>query len=201
MSVILSVKNLRFKNILHNISFDIYKSEILALIGANAAGKTTLLRCLLKKKANIAYVPQQKDIFSELRVVEFLDIISANAKNPVNKLATIQLLNLTNLLHKTFSLLSGGEMQRVMLAGAIIKNADLILLDEANAFLDPKEKINLGKILRDLKQKQKSILLVSHDLDFIASYADRIIALKDGRLLFEEDSSTLKRNLMEEVYA
>lgn len=167
--------------IVDNVSCTFDKDKITTIIGPNGSGKTTLVKLILgieqptkgiikeKKGLKIGYMPQkiQIDPSMPLTVKRFLQ--NKNALDKVNGRA---------LLHLDMSTLSGGEMQRVLLAYALQNEPDILILDEPAQGLDMTgEKLLYELILSYQKEKKCGVILVSHDLNFVMEQTDEVICL------------------------
>lgn len=193
--------------ILHGVNLDVHHGEILALIGQNGAGKSTLLKALLgcvphtgtilfrdhsgavRKKPHIGYVPQNL-AFDRNTPVTVLDMLCANAGAfPVwlghkkEKRAHAQELlesvgGGAGLLPKRLGMLSGGELQRVLLAFALDPMPDLLLLDEPVSAVDRRGIETFYDLVTHMRRVHAMpILLVSHDLSHVMKYATRAALL------------------------
>ena len=177
------------KKILDSVSLQINQGEIVTLIGPNGSGKTSLIKSLTglikvtsgvvsrKQSLKIAYVPQQLDIdpAMPLTVLSFLKLESTDEQAIATKLSRAGAQNLSNY---QVSHLSGGELRRVLLARALLKNADLLVLDEPSAGLDFSGQAQLYELLTDIRNEtQCGILLVSHDLHLVMAATDKVICL------------------------
>ena len=177
------------KWLVRGVSFEIYKGQIVTLIGPNGSGKTTTAKMILnifhinegiiKNNTNkVAYVPQKINIdwTLPLRVVDFM-----NLTNNINNTQIIESLTLTgaeHLLYNDVLNLSGGEFQRVLIARAIAKKPDLLVLDEPVQGVDFNGEIKLYNIIKDISDKLNcGILLISHDIHFVMSATDHVICL------------------------
>ncbi|HEX2985615.1 MAG TPA: metal ABC transporter ATP-binding protein [Caproiciproducens sp.] len=198
--------------ILYNVSLDVHHGEIMALIGRNGAGKSTLLRALLGRiaytgsvtfiapggekieKPHIGYVPQNM-VFDRSTPVTVADMLCANSSGfPVwlghkkEKLAKVEKMLAavgggSALLTKRLGSLSGGEMQRVLLAFALEPKPDLLLLDEPVSAVDRKGIEVFYDLVTSMRSEhQMPIILVSHDLSHVEKYATRA-ALLDRTIL------------------
>lgn len=155
---------------------DIYKHDMIGILGENGIGKTTFVRVLAGdikghelKGLKISYKPQYLDQNDEL-VMNFLQ--EAMQKHDVQ---LIRPLEIKPLLMRKLNELSGGELQRVWIAKCLSADSDLILMDEPSAYLDVEQRLKLGKIIRDiLKITGRSALIVDHDLLFIDTISDRL---------------------------
>ena len=185
------------KIILQDVSLQIQQQEIITLIGPNGAGKTSLIRILLgllkadsgvihrHEKLRIGYVPQTINIpqVMPLRVCDFLTL-SAKALFNNNKLSDEQVhvvleeLEIKYLFNVAMQGLSGGEVQRVLLARALLKKPQLLILDEPAAGMDV---IGQQKLYDTIKRIRDShacgILMVSHDLHLVMAATDRVVCL------------------------
>ena len=207
--------------LISNVSLNINCGQITAVIGANGAGKTTLLRAVLgdvKSSGTIAfsdhhnnevsnlrvgYVPQQLN-FDKSMPVSVLDfLIAAKSHHPVfvghnhkDREHAINILTqagCADLYRRRLGQLSGGELQRVMLALALDPAPDLLLLDEPVSGVDRNGLDRFYQTLSDLRtQNHMAILLVSHDLNLVMEYADHVVLL---------GTKVLSQGTPQEVYA
>ncbi|MFX0032699.1 MAG: ribosome biogenesis/translation initiation ATPase RLI [Candidatus Hodarchaeota archaeon] len=127
---------------------------------------------LKKKKINIVHKPQNITSIPKFVSGKVFDLLNKNDEE--NKLDSISnSLNLTEILDREINVLSGGELQRVAVAAAYLKNGDVYLIDEPSSYLDVSERINMAKIIRSLAQENKIIIVVEHDLailDYLSDY-------------------------------
>lgn len=199
------------KTVLRNISFDILDNEKLLIIGPSGCGKTTLIRCLngLEKidsgkillnglninnidevtlKSKIGMVFQNFNLFPHLTVGENIalapKVLKLASKDEIDKTVK-ELLNQVHLLDKIDvypKRLSGGEKQRVAIARALATKPEIILFDEPTSALDPAVINDLLELLDELS-KTTTIVVVSHEMDLIKNYADKVLFLKDKSIL------------------
>lgn len=187
--VILKLNNIHFDYnkaaILTGLNLEIYENEILAIVGGNGSGKTTLLKimCNLLKykrgnlqnfeKQKICYLPQDPTtLFIKETVKEELSI---KARELLSKLA------LDHLLEQHPYDLSGGQQQILALVKVVATNPKILLLDEPTKGLDAYYKEKMGKLLEELTSHM-TIIVVSHDLEFCAKYANRVGMLFAGKI-------------------
>lgn len=197
--------------LVQDVNLHIHCGELTALIGSNGAGKTTLLRALLgevphrgvvrhvrhdgsaMRTVRTGYVPQQM-VFDRSAPVTVLDFLSAaTGKQPVwwripraRREAALTALRVTHcerLADRRLGALSGGELQRVLLALALTPNPDLLILDEPVSGVDRNGLDQFYQTVLELRQiHHLAILLVSHDFDVVRRYADRVVLLRRGVL-------------------
>ena len=178
------------KNIIHDISFDLFSGQIVTLIGPNGAGKTSLLKIILgiispdkgtvwkKDDLKIGYVPQKINLVRSipLTVERFLKLDENH--NRTDLINALKETGAENLLEYGLHTLSGGEMQRVMLARTLLKQPDLMVLDEPAQGLDPVGEEQFYAFLSRLnKTKHCAILMVSHNLHVVMAQTHRVLCL------------------------
>ena len=195
------------QTLLSDVNLHIHCGELTALIGTNGAGKTTLLRALLgqieyrgsvqhltsdgKNAAAVrtGYVPQQLE-FDRSAPVTVLDFMScAFTRRPVwlgvtkklraQVLEALKRTHCEGLIDRRMGALSGGELQRVLLALALTPQPDLLILDEPVSGVDENGLETFYQTVSELKEhNHMAILLVSHDLDIVARYADHVVLMQ-----------------------
>ena len=185
------------RTILENVSFEIAPGRLVALIGPNGAGKTTLLRAILglvryrgeiRVSGRIGYVPQRLsyDRSLPLTVLEFMALtlqrrpvafgVPLRVKRQVLEL--LESVGATSLARAQLGALSGGELQRVLLAGALQDNPQLLLLDEPAAGVDIEGEQTFHELIqRQVHELGATVILVSHDLSLVSDITDRVICL------------------------
>jgi len=200
------------KNGIYYVSLEIDSHKRIAIVGHTGSGKSTLLKLikgLLKKQRgeinidgkieDIGYIFQ----YPEHQIFEttiFKDISYGLKKLKLNEkeilLKVENVLNLVgldkNYLHHSTLNLSGGEKRRVALAGVLVMQPQLLLLDEATVGLDPEGKEQLFKILLDWqKEVNKSFLFITHDMNDVLNYAEEVIVMSEGKVLYHTKPSEL----------
>jgi iron complex transport system ATP-binding protein len=159
----------------------------------------------------VAYLPQSPTCEPDHRVMDVLrlgrapywrafGIESARDAQVVAQVA--QKLELAELLDRRMDRLSGGQRQRVFLGRCLVQEPAAMLLDEPNTFLDLKHQIDLGKLLRNLATGQAiAVLMASHDINLSASFADRVVLLKDGSIVKDgSPDAVLQPDVIGDVY-
>jgi zinc transport system ATP-binding protein len=178
-------------HVLEDVSFTLEKGTITTLIGPNGAGKTTIARLLLKLETPTsgtvkntlerqAYVPQKLSINSDLPLTAFnlIELLSPNHKQSKISDKLMEFCNIDILKNESVSHLSGGQLQRLMLASAILNSPDLLVLDEPTQGLDIEAQEEFYSILEELKYLNKTtIFLISHDLFTVMKKSDQVLCL------------------------
>ncbi len=177
------------KTILDKVSFGLAPQEILTIIGPNGAGKSTLVKLvlgLLKPSSgtvspqpglNIGYVPQRLSLDTTLpmKVSRFLSLAQVSKSQRYDAL---DFLNIRHLAGQQIHKLSGGELQRVLLARAIARKPDLLVLDEPLQGVDITGQIELYRLIANTRDELGcAILMVSHDLHLVMAQTDSVICL------------------------
>lgn len=177
------------QDILRNVNFALQAKEIVTLIGPNGAGKSTLIKVLLgimqpnagkvtfAKKLKMAYVPQKFNPSSSLplRVQDLLDL-EACASDLRKEI--IQDTGISKLQLSKVQQLSGGERQRVLLARALLRQPDILVLDEPMQGLDIQSEAELYEYVRSLPERYGcAVLMVSHDLQWVMQGTHRVVCL------------------------
>lgn len=201
---ILSVKNLsvNFNNheIINDLNFGIVRDTTVAVVGPNGSGKTILFKCLLNlisykglvrwtDGVRIGYVPQKLALSKDLplTVLEFLGLKESKMSKIMEILCCVgfkeeqtgHIHNDTRVLKTRLSSLSGGELQRVLMANALLGDPNVLLLDEPTAGVDIEGEKTFYSLFKDLKKdKDLTIIFISHDPEVVKEYADKIIELK-----------------------
>lgn len=211
MQVLLKIKNIK-KNydgvpVLKGISLDIYKGEILSLLGVNGAGKTTLSSIIATLhpategdieyngesiykdipgfRFKLGYCPQHPNLNPLLTLEQNLIFAAKFYGVPENEIKSriehlVKQFDLQKYLQKKASILSGGYKQRFMIARSLIHKPEFIILDEPTVGLDPHIRRNLWEIIKDLKKEGITVLLTTHYLDEAEKLSDRVCILDNG---------------------
>jgi len=168
--------------------FNIFKGQVLAIMGANGLGKSTFLNIISGKinpdncsfKINEFSYKEQNLETSNLNVHDFLinkgkEIFSNNwyKKNIIDK------LNLERLFEENIGFLSGGELQKVNIAASLAKESKIILMDEPSAFIDVEDRLKVAEIIKEfIIKKETSAIIVDHDIQFIDYLADSLLVFE-----------------------
>lgn len=201
-----------------NISFSVYKGEVLGLLGPNGAGKTTIIKMLCgilkadagnilfdgislsadfnKIKSWIGLCPQDIVIWEQLTCYEQLNFMGkcyglSSQAVAVRSESLLDTLGLSSKKHKLAKTLSGGMQRRLNIALALVHDPKLIILDEPQAGLDPQSRILVRDFIRRLA-KQKTVLLTTHDMDEADRLSDRVAIIDHGKILMTDTPKNLK---------
>jgi zinc/manganese transport system ATP-binding protein len=211
-----------------NFSFD--SGELVAIIGPNGAGKTTLFRLLLglqqpisgtirifndqPKRGNprIGYVPQRHIIDSETNI-ECLELVHLafcghrwgfHLSSKVGRKAALDALEAVGaaeLAHQPLSALSGGELQRIFLAEALVSNPDILLLDEPLSSLDIRRAKELVQLINGVVRSRKvTALLVAHDINPLLPYLDKVVYIANGKVATGKPKEVLTSERLSALY-
>ncbi len=201
--------------VLKGISFNVLDGEVVSIIGPSGCGKSTLLRCinLLEKpssgniildgvditnKKNLTQVRQkmgmvfqQFNLFPHLTVIQNITLapikLGIMSQDDANKRA-VELLKTINLLDKKDyypNELSGGQKQRVAIVRSLIMNPDIILFDEPTSALDPEMVGEVLDLIRDIADKGMTMIIVSHEMNFVRKSANRLVFMDNGKISFD----------------
>ena len=196
--------------VLKNININIEEKDFICIVGPNGSGKSTLIKGilgLLKPKKGkviynnlkqnfIGYMPQEVKVDSHFPASVLEIVLSGTLNNLSNKLFYIKkekniainnlkILGIEKLKNKSFSDLSGGERQKVLLARSLCATSKLLILDEPSNNLDSKSKKELYKIITELNRKHDiTILMITHDLDHKNLIGNKILSLREDKYFF-----------------
>lgn len=224
----IEVKNLKMsygkREVLKDISFHIKEGKIVGLLGANGAGKTTVMNILTgylrpvegevmihqtdmrkmpkQAKQYIGYLPEVPPLYKDMTVSEYL-LFAANLKGIKDKQAEVsRVLKLVDLEDRQYDFiknLSKGMKQRVGFAQALLGNPPVIILDEPLTGLDPNEAKKMRELLRSM-QEDHSIIISSHILKEIEELCSEILMLKDGQIVLDGSTLSAKRRGNRDIY-
>jgi len=205
----------------NNISFQVDRGEIVGFLGPNGAGKTTTMRILtgflpptlgkvsvagydvmehpLEVKKRIGYLPETPPVYPEMEVVEYLDFVarlkgiaSADVSSRID--SVLERCALGHVRNKIIGHLSRGYRQRVGLAQALIHGPDVLILDEPTAGLDPKQIIDVRKLIHALSGEH-TIILSTHILPEVSGTCSRVLIINEGRLEASDTPENLTARL------
>ena len=202
----------------HNISFTVKDGEIVGLLGPNGAGKSTTMNAITgyieqtegeiivngydtikkakKAKREIGYMPEGVPLYDDLSIKEFVtymaELRKVNRKERKQKVEEIiKKVGLLDMKNKLIKNLSRGQKQRVSLAGALIGDPKILILDEPTVGLDPKQITEIRSLIKDLG-KNHTVILSSHILSEVSQICDRVVIINNGKLVAEDTPENLE---------
>ena len=207
-------------HILHGVDFDVRQGEVVTLLGRNGAGKTTTMKSIMGLvgrragsiklngaemtglrpdqigRAGIALCPEERAIFAGLNVTENLMLPPKIAEGGLD-LPTIYTLfpNLKERAASQGTKLSGGEQQMLAIARILRTGAKLLLLDEPTEGLAPVIVQQIGRMIREIKQRGFTVLLVEQNFRFAATVADRHYVMEHGKVIDQFRNDDLQNNM------
>ncbi|MBI2519081.1 MAG: ABC transporter ATP-binding protein [Bdellovibrio sp.] len=201
-----------------DVSFQVGKGQVLGLLGPNGAGKSTTMRMLTgfinptsghakicghsilqekeKAQSHIGYVPENAPLYDDMDVREFLEFIydlrGLPREQKVSRVEEIlKLCVIEDVESQKIETLSKGYKRRVSLAQALIHNPDVLILDEPTDGLDPNQKHEVRKVIKNLA-KEKTIVISTHILEEVDAVCDRAIIMAQGKICFDGTPASLK---------
>jgi len=215
--IILNVKNLCVslggEEILKNLSFSVYEDEVLAILGPNGGGKTTLLKALLnivpykgeikwKENIKIGYVPQRLNQIKDvpLNIKEFFELEDIKTEETLNILKILGLNE--DVLFKKINELSSGQFQRILIGWSIAKDPEVLLFDEPLTGIDIGGQETVYNLLAKLKKEKKfTIIFVTHELSIVNNLADNVLCLNKQMLCNSTPEKVLNPELLSKLYS
>jgi len=229
-----TVAGYEHKTVIHGVSLSIPSNKISVIIGANACGKSTLLKTmarLIKPEAGritldgkpidrfapkplakiVGLLPQSPIVPEGIAVSDLIgrgrfphqSLLGGWTKKDYEAVAeAMEIMKITELANRNIDELSGGQRQRVWIAMALAQQTDILFLDEPTTFLDITYQVEILDLLTDLNREHgTTIVMVLHDINLSARYADYIFALREGKLLAEGDpSDVITSELIKDVF-
>ncbi|HZR27371.1 MAG TPA: ABC transporter ATP-binding protein [Terriglobales bacterium] len=200
---------------LNNVSFRLHAGELVSLLGANGAGKTTAVKLLLGlaapnqgtirifgqnprsrgAKMRVGAMLQVAKVPETLKVREHIELFSCYYANPLPLAVVVERAGIEGLENRLFGELSGGQKQRVLFALAICGDPDLLFLDEPTVGLDVDSRRAFWREIRAFVERGRSILLTTHYLEESDALADRIIVLNRGTIVAEGTPREIKSSV------
>jgi zinc transport system ATP-binding protein len=210
--------------VLENVSFSVGRNDFIALIGPNGGGKTTVLKIIMgllkpergevkvsgnepeEGRKSIGYMPQSLFFDLNFPINVFDTVIMGRYHGLLKKYreidneAALEALSTVGMLEyrdRHISMLSGGQLQRVLIARAIVREPELLLLDEPMSSVDPASQKSIYELFRELNKKM-AIIFVTHDIGAISIYIDRVFCL--NRKLYYHGPKEGSLGKLEEAY-
>lgn len=219
MTELIRVENLSLgygrRPIVENISFTIEPGDFVAIVGANGSGKSTLVKTLLGLLSPLAgkitladglkigYLPQETRIDANfpatVREIVLSGTLGRLGFKPFYSQAeralaatALKTLKLTRLADKSFSDLSGGQKQKVLLARALAASANLLILDEPSNNLDHDSRLDFYETLRNLNKNSITILMITHDLDADDLIGNKVLSIRNHSVFISKTTDYLQ---------
>lgn len=199
--------------VLDGVTFQIEDKGVIAVLGPNGSGKTTILKTILgmvlpqegeiyfenqpvlnhwEYRNRIGYLPQIARFPDNLTVRELIDMIKNIRDVNANEDALIERFDLKSSLYKKLGQLSGGTQQKVNIVLTFMFDSPLLILDEPTAGLDPVSLIRLKSLIQEEKAKGKTFLITTHIMSLVEELSDEIIFLLEGQIFFQGSVQELK---------
>lgn len=214
------------KQVLHDINLTIYDDDFLAVIGPNGGGKTTLMRTILGlkkykdgqisyfkegkqvKEISMGYLPQYSALDRDFPISVYEVVLSglSSGKSLFSRFSeeqhaqvkeTLAQMQLEEFSQHPISSLSGGQLQRVLLARAIVSKPDVVILDEPNTYIDRRFQKQMYEMLEHIN-KERAIVIVSHDVASVLNYAKHIACV--NRHLHYHSTTEMPKEKLEEHF-
>jgi ABC-type Mn2+/Zn2+ transport system ATPase subunit len=219
------------QHLVENITFSVEEGSIVAIIGPNGAGKTTLFKAILgiipstgtvsmfgtpfkgrNSHINVGYVPQRLEFdrtfpltvsellgFTVPPMFSFPFIKRTQEKTYIERL--LEIVGVQDLANRSIGSLSGGELQRVMIAKAIVNNPKILFLDEPASGVDIEGQERFYDLIRRLnKEKGLTVILISHDLNIVYRFADNVLCLNRRLVCHGKPKEALTDEVIKSVY-
>lgn len=206
---------------LDNVSFTVNKGEVLGFLGPNGAGKSTTMNIITgyisytsgsvtvdgidilenpkEAKRKIGYLPEFPPLYLDMTVMDYLEFVCGlkkvkkeDTEEHIKKI--IELVRIDDVKKRRIGNLSKGYKQRVGLAGALIGDPEVLILDEPTVGLDPKQIIEIRNVIKDLG-RERTVILSSHILSEISAVCERVIIINQGRIAAEDTPENLSKNI------
>ena len=223
---ILDIQNLTVSfdenTVIDDLSFSIQKGDVMAIVGPNGAGKSVLFKAMLgivpysgkitwAPELKISYVPQRFDVKKDfpITVKEFMRFKSKEYSKIMSALESVGLKNKQSdkhhiehhLLNQRMGWLSGGQLQRVLIAWAVLDNPDVLLFDEPTAGIDVGGEETIYNLLKKLNDEMSlTIIVISHDLNIVYKYANNVLCLNKEKICFGPPSDVLDPQALVKLY-
>lgn len=215
------VKRYGNRNVVDNLSFTVEKGQIVGFLGPNGAGKSTTMNIITgyisatdgsvrvngydiydepeKVKESIGYLPEQPPLYPDMKVREYLSFVADLKKVKRDKKEkmlrkVMMATKIKDVSERLIKHLSKGYKQRVGLAGAMIGDPEILILDEPTVGLDPKQIIEIRNLIRELS-KEHTILLSSHIMQEVSAVCNQIMIINQGKLILSDTPEKIPNHI------
>lgn len=215
------VKQYGGRNVVDDLSFTVDKGQIVGFLGPNGAGKSTTMNIVTgyisategtvtvngydiydepeKVKESIGYLPEQPPLYPDMKVAEYLDFVCDLKKVKGNKKEktirkVMRATKIQDVSERLIKHLSKGYKQRVGLAGAMVGDPEILILDEPTVGLDPKQIIEIRNLIKELSQTH-TILLSSHIMQEVSAVCNQIMIINQGKLILSDTPENIPRHI------
>ncbi len=199
------------------ISFDVKRGEIFGIVGPNGAGKTTTIECIeglrnfnkgeisvlnlnpikdrIDFRNRVGMQLQESSLPARLKVWEIIDLYASFYNKSLNQKGLLEKFGLIEKKNSYFSKLSGGQKQRLFIILALLNDPDVIFLDEITTGLDPQARRAMWKMMLEIKNSGKTILLTTHFMEEAEYLCDRVAIIDNGHIIALDTTENLIKNL------
>ena len=200
-----------------DISFEVHKGEIFGMVGPNGAGKTTTIECIeglrrpdggqvqilgldpqkqnKKLRQKVGVQLQEAALQDRLKVWEALDLFASFYERSVDWNGLLEQLNLADKKNTPFDKLSGGQKQRLFIALALVNDPEIVFFDELTTGLDPQARHNMWDLVRDVRERGKTVVLTTHFMEEAERLCDRVAIVDQGRIVALDSPENLIQSL------
>lgn len=203
-------KSFKNKQILKGVDLVVNKGDIIGLLGLNGEGKSTLIKIILgilsqdsgevkrnfEIKSDVGVMLQEISMPEKMKVYEWLDMVKRFSTNSKSVESVLDSVNLRTVKNKYCDSLSGGQQRRVQFATAIINNPKVLILDEPTVGMDVVSKKAFWETLNTFSfSKDLTIILISHDIEEVSEFCNRVLILSKGRLVLDSKMTNVQDKL------
>lgn len=200
-----------------NLHFEVYEGEIFGMVGPNGAGKTTTIECIegLRRpdagcirvlgldpqrdgyalRSRIGVQLQESALPDRLQVWEAMDLFASFYSRTTDRNALLEQLGLADRRRAAFAKLSGGQKQRLFIALALIHDPEIVFFDELTTGLDPQARRAMWDLVRDIRDRGKTVFLTTHFMEEAERLCDRVAIIDHGRFVALDTPENLIRGL------
>jgi len=210
----------------NNVSFDVKRGEVLGFLGPNGSGKSTTMRLITsfytpdsgriliegldnqqydkETREMIGYLPENNPLYGDLLVKEYLNYVAdlrglSGAERRENLSVAVDETGIQEVFYKPVSTCSKGYRQRTGLAGAILHQPDILIMDEPTEGLDPNQRVPIRELIRKMGE-ERTVMLSTHVLPEVEEVCDRLIIIRRGNIVAEGTPDELRNQALSQSY-